>query len=363
MLRLQRGILTLAVVCVALAAILVVCHPKSQVAGDTISLKELYWRVWDREQDVHRWSNFFITSDGTVIFFQPRLRPELASVLNSEKANFENLFQVVSPVAKTSTIEKLLVRKTGRTLQFGSHLALESEIERQRLSPGWETVRAFCDNNGKSPDKKESLQNASIIRLANGQFLISGGEVYSRDAGFGPVKHTAIVFDSKSNAIVRSIPLCGVRRHHLSLQLPSGKVLLAGGALSFAGRPATFELVDVEAGTSRTLNCRPQQYRTYGTGCVDSRGRCLILGGMDANTGKEIAAVERIDVESDTIRTVANLKFTRVYDVHNDGVPENAVMLTADTLLVSSGTFKDPKGFSECLASLRENAELVSSAP
>jgi hypothetical protein len=158
---------------------------------------------------------------GRVVFFMPSAFGSLASVMSGQDTKYKGLFQVFSPSAKTSRFAILTVKKTGGTLQFGSSLAKNSEIERLMLSPGWQPAINF------SLSRKECVKGSSIVRLKDGLFLITGG---TAEGMLGTSNQsdpkTATVFDTTTKSVVKTFQLSHEWNNHLSLLLPDGKVLL-----------------------------------------------------------------------------------------------------------------------------------------
>ncbi len=311
------------------------CFAERRIDGNTVGLEGLYWLGGD---PYGSYPNFLQMTDGAVIFFLPGRQADLSSVMAGQTPNYTGLFQVFSPSSKTSRLVILTVKRTGGTLQFGSFLAKNSEVERLMLSPSWQTVINFLRS------RNEVIRGSSIARLKEGLFLITGGTAEGlRGTSNQSDPKTATVYDTTTKRVVKTFQLCHEWNNHLSLVLPDGRVLLVASVpIYVTSSDPSVEIVDIARGASRSLKCRTIGYRASPTACLDENGAWILLGGAREDKyiiGSDFPNVQRINVDTEEIEQIAELKIPRHFNEsgQNRLSPLNAIVLPNNTILVSGG--------------------------
>ena len=331
--------------------------------ANILSLAELYRRDKQSFEDDYNSGNFLQMTDGTVLFFKPPTRLELIKVMIESATNYTGLFLAYSPLTGETNLEKITVTKHDNTLVFNSYHAKASEIERTRMTTGWQKAMDFCASrklqfNEKFGRVSVGVKDSSIVRLKNDQFLITGGQSTYTSPDMALM---ATIYDTKTDSIVKQFALCSRRRNHISLLLPDGNVLLVGGEQEHGthSKP-TIEVINANTGVSRELNSHPDNFRTYATACLDEDGRCLVMGGMGlkARSLVDLDTVEQIDVKEDTIKVVGYMSHYRLYNMNNKlkVVPLNAIALGSHRILVSGGKYRSRNSYQ---VSVSDNAEIV----
>ncbi|CAN5583607.1 hypothetical protein BH11CYA1_BH11CYA1_26220 [soil metagenome] len=331
--------------------------------ANILSLEELYRRDKQSFEDDYNCGNFLQMTDGTVLFFKPSTRLDLDKVMTGTLTNYNGNFLAYSPTTGKSSLEKMEVAKHDKTLAFDSYRAKFSELERTRLTSDWRNVINFCASrklqfNEKFGRISVGVKDASIVRLKSDYFLVTGGQsTYSSP----DMAQMATVFDSKTDSIVKQFVLCSRRRNHISLLLPDGKVMLAGGQQEHGpqSRP-TIEIVDVDAQVSRELDSHPASFRTFGTACLDEKGNCLVMSGMGLKDRSmvDLDTIELIDVKADTISVVGYMSYYRLYNMKNEErvVTLNAIPIGSEKILISGGKYRPRNSYQ---VSVRDNAEII----
>lgn len=112
--------------------------------------------------------------------------------------------------------------------------------------------------------------------LQNGKILIAGG---GPDYPQYTTWDTAELFDPAEGTFTALPPMTTARQFHTATMLPSGKVLLAGGATG-SGRTDTAELFDPASGTFTALSDTMTLARQGHTATLLPNGKVLIAGGF-----------------------------------------------------------------------------------
>ncbi|NBD13271.1 Kelch repeat-containing protein [Corallococcus silvisoli] len=138
--------------------------------------------------------------------------------------------------------------------------------------------------------------------LPDGRVLIAGGFAPRVD-GARPVSGSTEVFDPADGTFLPG-PDVGPRAFHTASLLPDGKVLLTGGAESFApvSLQRTSRFVDLGAGTVSEL--APKVARYQHAAAVDVDGHVLLVGGRTAD-GSPVFTAEAFDMASGRFVDVA----------------------------------------------------------
>ncbi|NOK10079.1 hypothetical protein [Corallococcus exercitus] len=131
--------------------------------------------------------------------------------------------------------------------------------------------------------------------LPDGRVLITGG--YRPEAnGTRPVSATTEIFDPAHGTFIPG-PDVGARAFHTASLLPDGRVLLTGGAESFAPMTlqSTARLLDPRTGARSDLT--PKVARYQHAAAVDAAGHVLLVGGRAAD-GSGVFTAEAFDSAS-----------------------------------------------------------------
>ena len=278
-------------------------------------------------------------ADGTVLFFAPKKFKDLISAWNGTQ--MQSNFLILDAKTKMLTPACLQVKRCGNSLQFGKYLVSETEMDKLRLSEDWQAVIKFCKSPAmyKSPNHKilfaDGVCGVSITRLQDGTFLISGGAT-GDDLKTAETCKLARIFDAKTNSIKNTFQLQQNWINHQSTRLPDGRVLLFGNKPGTTDDSQCAEIVDTHSLSSISMLCIPR-HRFGGTFCVDSQGRCLILGG-DSDT-KPVFDIECIDVSKNKCQVVGKLKEPRSYTSSSadPGGASYATCLNCNEILISGG--------------------------
>ncbi|CAM4400722.1 Kelch repeat-containing protein [Corallococcus exiguus] len=128
--------------------------------------------------------------------------------------------------------------------------------------------------------------------LPDGRVLITGGYLPLPN-GTRPVSGTSEVFNPADGTFSAG-PAVGARAFHTASLLPDGRVLLAGGAESFApvSLQSTARLVDVSTGAVRELMHKVERYQH--AAAVDAEGHVALVSGRAAD-GSTVSEMEGFD--------------------------------------------------------------------
>ncbi|MFP2897925.1 hypothetical protein [Corallococcus sp. 4LFB] len=131
--------------------------------------------------------------------------------------------------------------------------------------------------------------------LPDGRVLIVGGYEPRAD-GTRPVSATTEVFDPREGTFIPGRDV-GARAFHTASLLPDGRVLLAGGAESFA--PVTLQptarLLEPTTGAVSEHSLKAARYQH--AAAVDAAGHVLLVGGRAAD-GSEVFTADAFDSAS-----------------------------------------------------------------
>lgn len=164
--------------------------------------------------------------------------------------------------------------------------------------------------------------------LANGKVLLTGG-AGQVDLNF--IQATAELFDPATRSFsmtgVMSIPRAG----HTATLLGTGKVLVAGGAMSDGLTTASAELYDPATGTF-TLTGAMNEPRLAHTATLLPNGKVLVIGGMSATTYplEMLRSAEIYDPKSGLFTTTGSMGTERAS--HTAALLENGSVLVAGGL-------------------------------
>ncbi len=312
----------------------------SQKVNGCFSLWQLYGI--ERPDLAQNRSNFVQMVDGTVLFFAPKTLKDLISAWDGTQ--IQSNFLVLDAKTKLLTPASLQVKRYGNSLQFGKYMVSETEMDKLTLSEDWQAVIKFCKSPAmyKGPIHKSELSDGvygvAITRLQDGTFLITGGAL-GDDPNTAKTCKLARIFDAKTNSIKSTFQLQQDWINHQSARLPDGRVLLFGNKPGTVDDSQCAEIVDTRSRSSSALSCIPKR-RDGGTFCVDSQGRCLVMGGyFDL---KPVLDIECIDVSKNKCQVVGKLKEPRHYSSSPssssdyEGSPY-ATCLNSKEILISGG--------------------------
>ncbi|MFA7338430.1 MAG: hypothetical protein WC028_16710 [Candidatus Obscuribacterales bacterium] len=312
----------------------------SQKVNGCFSLWQLYGL--ERPALAQNRSNFVQMVDGTVLFFAPKTLKDLISAWDGTQ--IQSNFLILDAKTKSLTRANLQVKRYGNSLQFGKYVVSETEMDKLTLSEDWQAVIKFCKSPAmyKGPIHKsefsDGVYGVAITRLQDGTFLISGGAL-GDDPNTAKTCKLARIFDTKTNSIKSTFQLQQDWINHQSARLPDGRVLLFGEKPGTVDDSQCAEIVDTRSRSSSALSCIPKR-RDGGTFCVDSQGRCLVMGGyFDL---KPVFDIECIDVSKNKCQVVGKLKEPRHYtsspSSYSDyeGSPY-ATCLNSKEILISGG--------------------------
>ncbi|NOK20057.1 kelch repeat-containing protein [Corallococcus carmarthensis] len=184
----------------------------------------------------------------------------------------------------------------------------------------------LASNPGMCSPPTEVRAGHTATTLPDGRVLIAGGYRPAPN-GTRPVSVTTEVFDPADGTFSYG-PDVGARAFHTASLLPDGKVLLTGGAESFA--PVALQrmarLVDTVNITVSEL--APKVARYQHAAAVDAQGHVLLVGGRAAD-GSGVFTAEAFDSDSGSFVDVAG-------DVHRVDTTLT-VMEDGRTFLVAGG--------------------------
>jgi len=122
--------------------------------------------------------------------------------------------------------------------------------------------------------------------LRDGRILVAGG---ATDAfGRGVPVAEAEIYDSAADVWAPAAPMHEARDWEVAVPLPSGDVLVAGGARYYG--PATADAEIYQPGRDRWISVAPMEFARYGHSAVLlPDGRVLIVGGTDQDSGSPVA--------------------------------------------------------------------------
>jgi N-acetylneuraminic acid mutarotase len=177
--------------------------------------------------------------------------------------------------------------------------------------------------------------------LPGGRVLVTGGHVYSGDPGGRRPLTSSELYDPATGRWTATGSLVTARGGHVATLLPSGKVVVAGGASLAASTLASAELYDPANGRwTATGTMIDERYGPAIVGLPD--GTVLVIGGQDSDTTAKTA--ERYDPDSGRWTATGSLDEGR----HSF----TASLLTDGRVLVAGGRSADRFGIALASAEL-----------
>lgn len=312
-----------------------------QLGNRIVNLRELYREHKRDSDDSNTSGNFLRASDGTVLFFASESREKFRQIVAGSLPETVEKFVVSAKPYSTQKTKQFTVTKLSDALRIGPFSVEQSELERVRLTGGWSEVIQFC-NNYVVDDSGAHLRlvGTSITRLNQNEFLICGGysfRGYKITASYNSPAKLAQIFDVSAGRVVKVFQLAANHCGNRSILLPDGKVLITGCDLSGPVDPTLLELVDPANSTSKLLHSKLKFPKSGSTVCLDFVGRCLIFPG-NTKALKQVNVIERVDPVNDKVEVVGSMMTPRWYPKNLNEVPQNALMLTKERVLVSGGS-------------------------
>jgi hypothetical protein len=167
----------------------------------------------------------------------------------------------------------------------------------------------------------------SITVLQSGKVLVAGGQ-----PDYDPNWATAAVdlYDPATNLWSAATPLNTPRQFPCAVLLPSGKVLVVAGANPTVLSLATAELYDPATNTW-TPTAEPMATAHGGATCslLESSGKVLVAGGLNAANTASTAVAELYDPDTDTFTPTGSLSTARYW--------HTATVLSSGKVLVAGG--------------------------
>jgi len=168
--------------------------------------------------------------------------------------------------------------------------------------------------------------DCTATRLANGKVLIAGGFQLLPDFS-GSVLDTAEIYDPDTGSFGLTGTMTSPRQGATATLLPSGKVLIAGGADNNQITLDTAELYDPVSGQfSPTGHMTTSRYGHLAAAL--GGGDVLIAGGID-NRGVSLSSAELFHAGTG--------EFVRIAPMPRDRFYVGATVLTSSTILVAGG--------------------------
>ena len=166
-----------------------------------------------------------------------------------------------------------------------------------------------------------------VTLLTNGQVLVAGGCTAYDQNGCAATTTSAEIYDPATGLWKATGSLRAARFSVTATRLPSGKVLVAGGATAALDALNSSEIYDPTAKTW-TLGPKMVQARSGYASIMLANGKVLFTGGENIN-GVSIANAELYNPSTGTFTATGNMTATRV--------EHNAVLLASGKVLVSGG--------------------------
>jgi len=144
--------------------------------------------------------------------------------------------------------------------------------------------------------------------LSNGKVLIAGG--YTSTSVLVDLQ-SAELFDPAAGTFTAIANMATPRAKHTATSLPSGKVLLTGGAIPSGVTWIYSELFDP---ATNTFTAGPQMasYRAGGHAAVAlNDGTVLVLGGLDGSSNNYLATAELYNPATNTFTNVGSMQSAR----------------------------------------------------
>lgn len=165
--------------------------------------------------------------------------------------------------------------------------------------------------------------------LPNGKVLVTGG--FFTGGFFPSVTPTAELYDPLTGVWRGISPMNTNRTGHISVLLPGGKVLVAGGAAaSLLGETASAELFDPETETWKVTGSMILG-RSGGTATLLPNGKVLVAAGYNGNAGGYLSSAEIYDPT--TGKWTATASLSAAHNAHTE------TLLPTGRVLVTGGNF------------------------
>jgi YD repeat-containing protein len=137
---------------------------------------------------------------------------------------------------------------------------------------------------------------AATVTLPDGRIFMSGGQFEGR-----ATNRIQVIATKANNPVSLESVLLVARSQHTATLLPSGEVLVLGGAGSAGGLVSQAERFNPVTGVSRLVALEKVQPRMGHTVTVITDGRLVITGGRDA-TGRAISSVQIFNPETGDVQ-------------------------------------------------------------
>jgi N-acetylneuraminic acid mutarotase len=188
------------------------------------------------------------------------------------------------------------------------------------------------------------------VRLADGRVLVVGG---GTTASAGPATRSAEIFDPAADRWTATAPMHAARAYPTATLLPDGRVLVVGGATTYAENGTvlgTAELFDPSHGTWSETG--PLVVPVYGHAAnLLPNGDVLVTGGWSstAASAPAIATAQPFDPRSNSWTATTPMQVARA-DARTLVFPDGQVLvvggLSADYTALASVELYDPAGAS-----------------
>ncbi len=190
--------------------------------------------IWSRIQ-------FAKTKQGPLLFFTGESRRSLAELVKGKVQTLVLKVVEFDPQTRKKQTANLPVTMAGQEIKFGPHLVSTEEVQRLRLTSDWDKAFKWLDRSAyaslecKPGYCLSSRHSFALERIKDNQFLISGSDcpplhkTYYDDVEwrkFHEICGSVKLLDTEQWKITKTIPLKKQRYGHISVLLPSGKVLL-----------------------------------------------------------------------------------------------------------------------------------------
>jgi len=205
-------------------------------------------------------------ANGLVAWFEPSDYIRMRELVNGNRTVLQARMLFVNPKNYRRCTKLATIKFENGSFKIDGISMQETSQKRLRMTPNWSTTLAHPWNIG-----------CSIVELADGKFLITGGTNPPDTSWGGLPQQDAFIFDASTGKITGQFRMNGFHTGHSSYAISNDRVLVISGSGS-----ASLELLDTRALRSITTSAQPLIADAGASCLVDPEHVLLVAGKRDS---------------------------------------------------------------------------------